>query len=87
MSNRQDEGLTSFPVDSWEDTWDDSDAPVSQEVMSFCIIYQCIINYLIESRSGDIIHQSCMSRCCCAELARMGLVADVIHSVSAPCSL
>lgn len=32
MSNRHDEGLTSFPVDSWEDTWDDSDAPVSQEV-------------------------------------------------------
>ncbi|KAL3130903.1 hypothetical protein ABBQ38_000230 [Trebouxia sp. C0009 RCD-2024] len=31
MSNRHDEGLTSFPVDSWEDTWDDSDAPVSQE--------------------------------------------------------
>lgn len=25
-------GLSSFPVDSWEDTWDDSDAPVSQEV-------------------------------------------------------
>ncbi|KAA6426332.1 MAG: serine threonine- phosphatase 6 regulatory subunit 3-like isoform X2 [Trebouxia sp. A1-2] len=24
-------GLSSFPVDSWEDTWDDSDAPVSQE--------------------------------------------------------
>ena len=31
-SNGHDEGLSSFPVDSWEDSWDDSDAPVSQEV-------------------------------------------------------
>ena len=28
-------GLSSFPVDSWEDTWDDSDAPVSHEVPPF----------------------------------------------------
>ena len=33
LGNSHDEGLTSFPVDSWEDTWDDSDAPVSQEVL------------------------------------------------------
>ena len=34
IASRHDEGLTSFPVDSWEETWDDSDAPVSQEVLS-----------------------------------------------------
>ena len=31
-------GLASFPVDNWEDTWDDSDAPVSGQVCCFCYI-------------------------------------------------
>lgn len=39
LSNNHDEGLTSFPVDSWEDTWDDSDAPVAQEVPPDCLQY------------------------------------------------
>lgn len=34
LGNSHVEDLTSFPVDSWEDTWDDSDAPVSQEVLT-----------------------------------------------------
>ena len=34
LGNSHVEELTSFPVDSWEDTWDDSDAPVSQEVLT-----------------------------------------------------
>lgn len=35
MSNSTNGGLSSFPVDNWEDTWDDSDTPVHHEV-SMC---------------------------------------------------
>ena len=31
-------GLASFPVDNWEDTWDDSDAPASGQVCCSCYI-------------------------------------------------
>ena len=58
MSHRQDEGLTSFPVDSWEDTWDDSDAPVSQEVPQSLIIDQVTINDLIKSTISRHYSQS-----------------------------
>ena len=39
LGNSHVEDLTSFPVDSWEDTWDDSDAPVSQEVLTACPLF------------------------------------------------
>lgn len=35
-------GLASFPVDNWEDTWDDSDAPVSGQVCAPLLICLCI---------------------------------------------
>ncbi len=45
--------LSSFPVDSWEDTWDDSDAPVSQEVSC------CSSAYPQSFHKPAVSHQAC----------------------------
>ena len=58
LGNSHDEGLTSFPVDSWEDTWDNSDAPISQEVPPHCpqdALHYTHVMFTVLLRTGTVL--------------------------------